>query len=1091
MDNHPAVEMARIPHSYAVTKSNDNIRKKAGKRLHIIIVIVIATAIVTAVGILVYLYNQEPSRSMLDDAASTPWSHASTTGTAGEIPSTKQTTTVHQEPPSYIQDTTSWVTWGQWSVCDSSCGGGQQIRRRTCFSQDPDKTCKGNPIHSRSCADWPCPECSQSCEHGVLFECLFCSCENDTIEGVVTDHGGRVLHNVTVHRYGFPREPLATTNQNGFFSIHGVCIRDSTLQIAKDGFLMKRIDLSSQGETTASVLEIAIELEKEAVPVIDIHPQDKVRKVKESVTFCCHGHGKPNPNYYEWFKNGEIIEEYSFGLITNLTITNLTLLDAGNYQCRVNNKIGSQYSSVAQLKVSDNDEDVCSPLPHYIKLPSECSTGNGSARYDVRKCSRYKCPGNLANDYNQCTDDRQFCCMETSKELRHISCASFNISILVVNSCECTPCRIFTRRVTGHAVAADNGEPLRSADLIIDGGTSITTSYNGEFNFDIPVDKQRVSITLHDKNNKFVDTTKVLTVKGDVSVYQQIYVQRAASPVTFNASESSTIYLGNGTLPKMEIDIPPYSFRAENGSVYEGNISTSVTFVDPSDPMAPDIVQSDLRTRDVEGSLRSLRTYGMFSMNFESDSGEKLQADGKMDIYIDAKQANINVEGKDAEENLPKIWRLNPTSGEWEFAGDLKIQETKRRKRANYEYFIVGEIEISILPQFSSRLPWINIDIEENRNRVCYSKVRVYNDIDTLNALSGISVTAVTYDSNDVNGVTAFGFQDTEYSDANGTACLQVFCNSRESELQFLTGIRAKKGDEVLTPIHSGTFPSEAHPNTWPEYIFSTYEHPNTTGDAGFVTFQSIVPGSNNNGPLYWKGTDMWEAASMCESANIDENHLIFIDDPLDNTNEDYDTDPNSSNDMEAPRTPCSWYPYVDDNKRECFVKILVQGPSGARFRVTSDSSSQTYCDSYGFRIRSSAEFQIETHDGFSAACIEFKCSGHVREYNSVIGEDQYIGMDETHIKITPVENSWSCRVDDINNNLRKFVNNSNIVDGISVVHVRVPTTTLSTTHGLYEAHCQDCDTSAYDKCHAGQDNPPPNAVDDPSSGWAIKYTCD
>eukprot|EP00105_Crassostrea_gigas_P013372 XP_011429679.1 PREDICTED: semaphorin-5A [Crassostrea gigas] len=46
----------------------------------------------------------------------------------------------------------TWSSWGQFSLCDKTCGGGIQIRHKTCVSGP----CIGDSLESASCNDHPC-----------------------------------------------------------------------------------------------------------------------------------------------------------------------------------------------------------------------------------------------------------------------------------------------------------------------------------------------------------------------------------------------------------------------------------------------------------------------------------------------------------------------------------------------------------------------------------------------------------------------------------------------------------------------------------------------------------------------------------------------------------------------------------------------------------------------------------------------------------------------------------------------------------------------------------------------------------------------
>ena len=53
-----------------------------------------------------------------------------------------------------------WGSWGQWSVCSKTCGGGVSIRKRQCYqSKCPHsiyKKCTGNDYEEMKCNDRCC-----------------------------------------------------------------------------------------------------------------------------------------------------------------------------------------------------------------------------------------------------------------------------------------------------------------------------------------------------------------------------------------------------------------------------------------------------------------------------------------------------------------------------------------------------------------------------------------------------------------------------------------------------------------------------------------------------------------------------------------------------------------------------------------------------------------------------------------------------------------------------------------------------------------------------------------------------------------------
>nr|XP_006818397.1 PREDICTED: cartilage intermediate layer protein 1-like [Saccoglossus kowalevskii] len=782
-----------------------------------------------------------------------------------------------------------------------------------------------------------------------------------------------------------------------------------------------------------------------------------------------------------------VLDNWSYGLSNSLVLNNLTLEDAGSYTCRVNSDAGAVYSIPAVLDIYDTAHSCNNSLiSNYIELPDECIEYglNGTNRYDVGKCSRSKCPGNVINSDNQCMDNERHCCAESSTEQRMLTCMDFNISVIVVTGCDCGVCVEPTKVITGRAVAADNREPLQFGKIFIGSELIMTTSSNGEFIFDVPIGRQRIPVTFHDTNKNLVDATNVITVSDNTIYHIEVALQRRAPSVSFNASETATIQLGNASQPSVEIEIPPMSIRSRNGSIYVGNVTASVNFIDPRDPQIIDTIQSDLSTRDVEGNVRNLQTFGMVSMNFEDDGGEPLEVNGSIKLYVDAENANLNIKELD-EDMLPRLWFLNSESGEWEDIGGLRFESGKRRKRATSdEILVVGDIEVT----GRNLNEWYNLDRIQGADEVCFVKVRVYKDEQLTVPMNDVEVTAI---SKDLDIRTTGRLQGGKFNffeqilTSSGQTCPRVFCN--DDGTKYSLNIRAKYDGRAFIPVNPNNVSSTVHPNSWPNEILESYSPPDKWDDTGFITMSGRKK-PNKDGPIYSATLPYWsyvyDAQRRCNAANNKHNHLIFRHPQTENLNDryEYNTHPYSSESRyEQPRVPCSWYPYEGTRKCVCFIKILVDGPNTNRFRVVSAKGSNVNvnCDEYGFRVASTPEHHVDNNNK-SAVCIEFKCSGTVRESKIAdpdIQDEGSKGHDMTSVKVIPDENSRNCflKPNGVNPNLEGL----NLVDvtykGTSVVHFTDYITNFGIwgqIAGVYET-CGGGTTGlddAYSNCNAGGD---------------------
>ncbi|XP_039259105.2 A disintegrin and metalloproteinase with thrombospondin motifs gon-1-like isoform X1 [Styela clava] len=95
--------------------------------------------------------------------------------------------------------TVSWNEWGEWSLCDVTCGGGEMLRFRTCNGGTAGVECEGDPVENQVCNILKCPtwteygdwsECSASCGAGERIRVRDCNggiagvdCEGESLDG--------------------------------------------------------------------------------------------------------------------------------------------------------------------------------------------------------------------------------------------------------------------------------------------------------------------------------------------------------------------------------------------------------------------------------------------------------------------------------------------------------------------------------------------------------------------------------------------------------------------------------------------------------------------------------------------------------------------------------------------------------------------------------------------------------------------------------------------------------------------------------------------------------------------------------------------
>ncbi|XP_070556482.1 cartilage intermediate layer protein 1-like [Ptychodera flava] len=995
-------------------------------------------------------------------------------------------------------------------------------------------------MQTRQCNDWNCPDCSKSCGSGTLdSQCVHCVCQGDVIAGIVKDVAGKPLSDVSVYNADLPISPLTTTDQDGYFELLDYCADDLSLLFRKDKFVDAewKSDTTTRRRRDVDGQKFNITLQRLQPPTMLEHPQNKIRLSGQTVTLCCNARAKPPVHDYEWFHNDIILDRDIYNYNNTLTLNGLTTTDGGIYTCRANGETGSQYSLPATLTVLDSMDMACSATPeqHLLKLPEGCQ-GNSNAGpnyHDIGKCAQTKCPLSTV-DGSVCTDAQEQCCSPVSYETQDIACDTFNISVQVVSSCGCANCGKGTITVRGRASGLDE-VPLPLGELYMEGELLTTTSAAGDFTFEVVKGKKRLAVTFRDKFNLFVSVTKILTIGDDTSIFHQVYLQRLPSPVTIDASDVSVIPLGGQSANESsvaELEIPAEAFRNEDGTLYTGDVKATLAFSDPADSSAFNLLSGELSTRDVEGNPQALKTYGMFSMDFQDDSGNPLRLDAPMKLYLDVEVANVDVSSLDDEANpRPHLWFLNEVSGEWEDIGGLEVVQEKRKKRQT-ETFLVGNIEV--VGYNLNRLPYCNIDRIETWRRHCYLKVRAYGDESMEQPLAGVQVTALTNDlverdrvANQYDGRLSF-FQKTT-TGQDGSACLWTFC-ARDDSL-FSVNVRAEGGVDVLSPVHPDSVPDNKHPGEWPEDLLQTFTLPEPADESGFMTMRALTPqmafeypwydryydqydyeryDDRDLGPFYWLWHYTYGARSTCMNADQADNHLVFVkkDKGLEEVEfEDYDFDDPTH--LERDRTEMSWFPYEGDQKRACFIKILVDSVSSERFIMKSKGGDHPAVkdQEYGLRIdNSKPNPPVPALSSKTAACIEFKCSGSIRrghpEINiPAIGE--IVGSpDTTLLEIAPTSGSSSCRLkagdDGVNPGLVSFVTANGLASSIDddnpTYAFKVPAGNVNGPNtGVYvgQGPGRDCYDIGYHNCMSGDDNGyAQSSPDNPDVGWALQYEC-
>ncbi|KAG9352072.1 hypothetical protein JZ751_020485 [Albula glossodonta] len=900
------------------------------------------------------------------------------------------------------------------------------------------------------------------CEMGkVNAECDACMCEDHLLLGSVRSAGGLPAPGASLYRPGSTPKLLTVADHNGHFRIPGIC---------PDGNTTLTVRLPKHAPLTATVPRST-----ERTSVLH-NPEPKARREGQTASFCCKVGGTPQPDSYQWYHNGNLLDASMMNSDGSLVLKNLRMDQAGEYYCRASNKAGAIKSKPAVLTVTGRDAPSCNPKPesHLIRLPHDCyQNASNSFYYDVGKCPVATCAGHQDNGI-RCKDSTAYCCGVAKMEERHISCQGYQLPTMVVSRCGCQKCVDTKAIVRGRALAADNGEPMRFGHIFLNGVRVSRTGYKGTFSIQVPQDIDRLVLTFVDHMQKFVNTTKVLPFnKKGGAVYHEIRLLRKKAPVTLSSSETNTLQLGEvvGQDPIAELQIPPNSFYWENGEVFTGNVKASVTFLDPRDISTVTAAQSDLNYVGEEGDVLPLRTYGMFSVDFrDEESDEPLNA-GEVKVLLDSAQVKM-------PEHLStmKLWSLNPDTGLWEEEGDFHAQKKRRGKREE-RTFLVGNMEIRERRLF-------NLDVPENRR--CYVKVRAFRSDRFMPSeqVEGVVITLINMEPTPgfSSNPRSWGRFDSVVTGPNG-ACLPAFCDDIKADA-YSAFVMANLGGEELEAVPSAP---KFNPNAIgvPQPYLSKLNYKRTDHEDPRVkktafSMNVAKPGPNvaeeGNGPIY-----PFDALKECEEAPFSAGHFRFY--RVEGDRYDYNTVPfNEDDPMSWTEDYLSWWPKPMEY-RACYIKVKINGPHeiNVRSRNMGGTHPRTVGQLYG--IRDTRSIRDMDQSSVSAVCLEFKCSGMLYDQDRV---------DRTLVKVIP---QGSCKRDSVHPMLQEYLVNHlplAVNNDTNEFTMLAPLDPLGHNYGIYTVTDQDPRTAkeiALGRCFDGTSDGASRVMKS-NEGVALTFTC-
>lgn len=345
-----------------------------------------------------------------------------------------------------------------------------------------------------------------------------------------------------------------------------------------------------------------------------------------------------------------------------------------------------------------------------VYLHSDCvQAATNTTLFDVGACSPKRCRQNNSVKNSVCGNGRYSVCQAKNTVLTKVQCDSYERELVVINSCGC---ELYTEPIITVSCTAsgfNTGTPLKYGTIQIDGVFYGYTTASGYFTVTVTVSKSSIILNFIDNFYKeFLDMTKTITLPSE-SIEISVTMIAAAEPIVFDSTTENTIYTNTNASDSNSVGkivMPADSYYNTDGSIYNGKVHVSLTFIDPTYQSNRDLFSGVFEFTNEEGEVKGLESLGVFNL--------KVSDENNNDLYISqAVSLTINEKNDNASSSPMYLWGMSEVNGNWEL---IKTRtDTGIRKRRSFRYIVFDP----------NQFTWYNIDALSSRT-YCYFKANVY-----------------------------------------------------------------------------------------------------------------------------------------------------------------------------------------------------------------------------------------------------------------------------------------------------------------------------------------------------------------------------
>ena len=294
-------------------------------------------------------------------------------------------------------------------------------------------------------------------------------------------------------------------------------------------------------------------------------------------------------------------------------------------------------------------------------------------------------------------------------------------------------------------IVDEQNEPLSGVTINIGNSTTTTDDY-GVFSIeDADAFEKYAYITA--KKSGYIDGSRALVPSEIEANSIEIMLLKKDVVATINSGQSSSVSLSNGSTVDFSGD-----FVTENGAAYSGSVEVILKHLSPDDDNMSQMMPGMLMAQNSGGSLVSLETYGMLTVELQTASGEKLQ-------LADNSPAQITMPLASGVNNPPStipLWYFDEEAGYWKEEGVATLQGN------NY----IGDVSHFTFWNYDYPYPAITLCItleDSNGNVLPYTALDLYssllNSTGTYGYTNSNGVECGLVPANEVMIVTVFNSQ--------------------------------------------------------------------------------------------------------------------------------------------------------------------------------------------------------------------------------------------------------------------------------------------------------------------------------------------